>query len=966
MVSSFSEDLVLDESVNSEIIGRKLRRLIKGEVLCDQLGLAMYSTDASIYQIRPAAVVLPVDAQDVAVVVEYARTAGLSVVPRGGGSGLAGEAVGPGIIVDMSRYMDRLLRIDSDRDEVTVQTGIVLEQLNSKLAAIGKKIGPDPSSGNQATIGGMIGNNATGAHSLRYGYVGGHLRRLRVVADDGQIVEISSTGGNDDGKAGQWAQSVGGLLKANCDLIERTRPGCRRDGSGYNVREVLRDGCVNLTELMAGSEGTLAIVTEATVGLVDLPKAKMLLQFGFDSLEAMALAVPRILELDPSACELMDGNLLAMARDAYRRYRDVLPESVAASLLVEFDGDDETKVLAELKNARRRLENLHGCCGIREIVDPELQIRVWAARNAAVPLLFRQKTAVQPIPIIEDVAVAPVQLAEYIRQLEQISRRLDITMAYYAHVGDGEMHTRPYLDLHDPNDVKKLQMLAEEVFDLVFSLGGTISGEHGEGLLRASFIEKQCGPEMYGMFRQIKQIFDPAGIFNPGKIINDDPDVLVKNLRFSHEPIDRADRNLIFGGDEFVREIEQCNGNGLCRSRDSLLAMCPIFRATGREEASPRAKANLMRHWLSGLLSENAIQTAEFKRIADLCVNCKMCALQCPSLVNIPKLMVEARAEFVKANGLTAAEFMLTRSEWLSRLGALFGPLANASLAMGWFRRMMELSVRLDHRRPFPRFCYGANLKRLRKYLAKTGPVAGPIDKVAYFLDLYANYNDHALGRAVVDILRHNRVEVILPDQRGASMPAISYGDLDYAKADIRYNLRHLAAAVRAGYKIVCSEPTAALCLKQEYADVVDSDDAKLVGQNSYELTEYLGGLYNDGKLRCDFRDVPLRLAYHQPCHYQALGHEDSSTELLGKIDGVQIEHLPAGCCGIAGTFGFQSKGFDLSMRAGEKMLKALTDSKSEYGLTECSTCKMQMEFGADKSVLHPAKILARAYGYIF
>lgn len=971
----------------------------------------MYSTDASIYQITPLCVTMPTSAADVTTIMRYAKERNLTVTPRGAGSGLAGESIGRGIVMDLSVGMNRILEINPEANSARVQPGVVLEQLNQVLAPFGKQIGPDPASGNRATIGGMIGNNSTGAHSLQYGYISNHLREVKVVAHDGQeatLLRDHDPSSNGD-LASDWANQIYALLNPARDLMKQVKPKSARNGSGYNVFRTLEgDGVngnkVNLAELIAGSEGTLATVTEATLGLVDLPKFSGLLQVNFDSMVSMASAVPLIMAITPSTCELMDGTLLKMARDAYPQYKDVLPE-VAASLLVEVDGDTEAEAASRSREMKQLLAGLPSSAkpiSYREITDLDARTRVWAARKAAVPLLFRTKGATQPIPVVEDVAVSTEVLAEYVAGLEAITKKLDVPMAYYAHAGHGEMHPRPFLDLHQPEDVKKLRQLAEQTFELVWKLGGTISGEHGEGLVRAAFIKEQYGEKMYDIFRKIKNTFDPEGMINPGKIINDDPDIMTKDLRFSHKPSRTGHQmNLVWRDNELAVEAEQCNGNGLCRSKDTLLSMCPIFRATGDEDASPRAKGNLMRCWINGMLPDDIMQTPEFKKVADLCVNCKMCAMQCPSLVNIPKMMMEARAEYVKKHGLTRTQLILTRSEPMSRLGAMFGPIANFFMSFGLSGRMLELVGGIDHRRPLPAFELGSNLKKLRKYLKSEPKAAAPEQKaaapeqktaccaggptpdhksdpvpnhksrlsgkkVAYFVDLYATYNDHELGRAVVDVLRHNGVDVIIPPQHEAGMPSLSYGDIPYVRKTIEFNVRHLADAVRQGYTIVASEPTAALCLKEEYLDVVDSDDARLVAENTMDFTEYLGHMLRDGTLKEPTHKVPMTLAYHEPCHYAAMKIEDGTLALLRRIEGIEIEELPNSCCGIAGTFGFQKKNYDLSMKAGEPMLGPFRESDAQFGLTECGTCKMQMEQGGGKETLHPAKILAQSYGLLY
>lgn len=950
-------------------MGRDLSGVLSGQVRIDPLSLALYSTDASIYQITPLCVVLPRDEQDIVKVVTYAAAEGISVIARGGGSGLAGESVGEGIILDMSRFMNRIHKIDLEANEAVVESGVILDELNRRLAPYGRQIGPDPSSGNRATVGGVIGNNATGAHSLKYGYISRHVRRVRAVSADGQLVELAdhSPGANGGGLVGNWIDSIYTLIHSNRELLERVRPRTERNRSGYDVFSILQEGRVHLGRLLAGSEGTLAIVSQAAIGLVARPKVKMLLQLNFATLDTMALALPEILRTEPAACELMDGKSLRLAREAYPEYADVLPDDIDASLLVEYSGPDEAAVLKQLQQARRMAEQLPAtarCQGVKEITSPKVQARMWAARKAAVPLLFRGKGPVQPIPVIEDAAVNPEQLGQYLRGLQEISVRMGLPMVYYGHAGSGELHIRPFLNLHRPEEVRKMRRLAEETFKLVWSLGGTISGEHGEGLVRVSFIRQQYGQEVYDLFRQVKNIFDPRGLLNPGKIINDDPDVMEKNLRFAQSAVrENRPRNLVYRDGEFLAEIENCNGNGLCRSSDPLISMCPIFRATGDEDASPRAKGNLMRHWLYGLLDENIMQTEEFKRVADLCVNCKMCALQCPSLVNVPKLMMEARAEYVRHKGLTRPQFVLTRSEWMSRFGSSLAPLANLFLSLGWFRKVLERASGLDHRRPMPAFDFGSNVKKLQRYLRWQAPLIKPIDKVAYFVDLYAAYNDHELGKAVVDVLRHNQVEVIVPPQVGVGMPAISYGDLPYARRAMDYNIRHLAEAVRRGYKVICSEPTAALCLQQEYLDIAEGPEYHLVAENTWELTGFLADLAKQGRLNTSLTPQKMKLAYHKPCHYEALKIGDATLYLMRMIEGVEIETLPNSCCGIAGTFGFQKKNFDLSMQAGQPMLEPLRASTADFGLTECSTCKMQMELAAGKKVLHPVKILSQAYG---
>jgi anaerobic glycerol-3-phosphate dehydrogenase C subunit len=450
---------------------------------------------------------------------------------------------------------------------------------------------------------------------------------------------------------------------------------------------------------------------------------------------------------------------------------------------------------------------------------------------------------------------------------------------------------------------------------------------------------------------------------NPGKIINSDPEVMVKNLRRARKLLpERVQTDLLFEKDELALEIEQCYGCGLCLSRDPDLRMCPVFRAMGEELASSRAKANILHFWATGQLEQKDFDSPQFRKFLDLCVNCKACLLQCPSGVDISMMMTAARAQYAKRKSLRLAERILSRNRYLSMLGSLFSPLSNITMRLPIFKSLLEKSAGIDRRRSMPRFRRGSFLKAGRKYLSSCSPIEKPIDKVAYFVDTYANYNDHELGFAVLEVLQNNNIEVILPKQVPAPLPAIVYGDAGRAKRDLSYNVRHLAEAVRNGYKIVCSEPSAALCLKQELRHFVAGDDAKLVSENTYELMGYLLGLHTQGKLKVPTSPKQQEFAYHLPCHLCAIGGGMASIKLLQELCGAKVTDLKAGCCGIAGTFGMQKKNYDLSSQIAAGLKEALEKSPTRNVLTECAACKMQIEHLSDCAVSHPIKILAECY----
>ncbi|RKY09494.1 MAG: hypothetical protein DRP66_02105 [Planctomycetota bacterium] len=953
----------------TEQIAQDLAGLVRGEVGVDIFSRIAFSTDASIYQIIPQCVVAPMDTADVVAVVKYACEKGIAVVGRGAGSGVAGESLTDGIVLDMMRHMNRILGVEDDGSFVTVEPGVVLDDLNNYLAGYGKKIGPDPSSGNRAVVGGVVANNATGAHSLQYGFIADFVESVEVVLADGGVARLDN--GVDPAAAGdvEAARLAGACLEVLAgaeEVIARAQPRTKRNRSGYNIAGICRNGKVDLARLMAGSEGTLAVFTQIKLRTVDVPACKALLQLEFDSIDAMARAVPVVVDSGASVCELMDKALLETAAEALGADRDIFPVHCAATLLVEHTGSSEEEVKRKIEATDAAVGDT--ASGRRRVFAPDQQGRLWKSRKDAVPLLNRRKGPKHPVPFMEDVSVENTRLGEYITGLGAISKRYDISVTYYGHAGDGELHTRPFLDLGDAGDVEKMKAIAADVFALAWSLGGTISGEHGDGLLRSAFIKQQYGDEYYELLRGIKSLFDPKGLMNPGKVVCDDPDLMTKNLRASNPVLtERLDTKLLFDTDEFRYEIEQCNGCGVCISTQAGTRICPVHRALKEELACSRAKANLLRAWITGKLNHSDFASDEFKRILGLCVNCKMCSVQCPSGVDISRLVMEARCQLVAVRGLTATERTLSHNRLLSRMGAAFAPVSNLVMGMGPFKWLLEKTVGMDRRRAMPKFERGSFIRKGRKYLDRLGPVDNPVDKAAFFVDSLANFNDHELGFAVVKTLRQNDIDVILPGQLPAPMPAMAYGDVKTARADIAYSVGRLADVVRRGYKIVCSEPSAALCLRDELRLFVDSADARLVADNTYELMSYLNGLNAESRLSAKVVDLldGVHYAYHGPCHLCVLGGAGASIELLTSLTHLDVVDVSAGCCGMAGTCGMQKKNYDLSLEIGRETAEALNAVETGFAMTECGACKMQIEHMTDKKVVHPVKLLARAYGLL-
>ncbi len=949
-----------------EQIASDLSRIIQGDIFSDIPHRVAYSTDASIYRIVPHCVVMPRDTSDIAAVLKYARSENTPVVARGAGTGVAGESLTTGIIFDMTRYMNKIIGVENSGEIVACEPGVVLDDLNKYLSEYGRKIGPDPSSSNRAVVGGCVGNNATGAHSLQYGHIGDYIQSVEVVLANGDIVTLSNNFDPKkvpDDEASGIAKECLKVLSDKQDVINKALPKTKRNRAGYQIAGVCHDGKIDLAKLMAGSEGTLAVFTKITLRTVPVPKVKALLQFEFKSLEKMAQAVPGIVDTDVSACELMDRFLVDMAFKALPEYRDILPKNAAAVLLIEHTGQTSEQVREKIVKTDSVVGPL--ASGRRTFFEPKEQNRLWKSRKDAGPLLYRQRSKKHPAEFMEDTSVDHNRLDDYITGLQEICKRYDFTMSFYGHAGDGELHVRPFLDLSEPEDREKMKLIANEVFSLALSLGGSISGEHGVGLARAAFVRQQYGDEYYELLCRIKKIFDPDNLLNPGKILNDDPDIMLKNLRRQHKvQAERTKSDLLFDKDEIELEIEQCYGCGLCLSRESDLRMCPVFRAMGEELASSRAKASMLQYWATGQLDEKDFESSEFRHFLDLCVNCKACSLQCPAGVDISLLMATARAKYAERKGLRKPELILSNNRFLSIFGSVFSPVSNFVMRLPIFSWLLEKSIGIDERRSMPKFLRSSFIKKGRKYLASVEPLEKPIDKVVYFVDSYANYNDHELGFAVLKVLRANNIEVILPNQLPAPLPAIVYGNVKRARNDLSYSVKHLAEAIRDGYKIVCSEPSAALCLQQELRHFVAGDDAKHVSENTFELMNYLLNLHKEGKLKTstshESRAASNEYVYHLPCHLCAVGEKEATIKLLKELCDIKVSDLEAGCCGIAGTFGMQKKNYELSSQIASGLKDALEKSPVKNVLTECSTCKMQIEHISDCTVNHPIKVLAQ------
>jgi len=967
-----------------ERIRDDLKGLVKGDLLFDDVSRTLYSTDASIFQVEPLGVVVPRDEEDVCALVRYASENRVPLIARGAGSGVAGEALGSGLVVDLSRHLRAILEVGADT--VRVQPGVVYRDLAVRLAREGRRFAPDPASGAQCTIGGMVANNASGARALRHGYTRDHVAALRAVLDSGDAVIAARhprwpAPTVRPGRLEDIVSSVATLLDQHAGAVAAYRPRTPFNRCGYLLHDVLADGELDLARLLVGSEGTLAVFTEATLRTIPLPGGRSLVLLAFTRLDAALRASLLALPTQPAACELIDRRLLILVRGGDAEAAALVPQAAEAVLLIEYEADSPAAAhaaAADLADRIYRVERL-ALQALVAVTEPDVE-RFWRLRESALPSLYGLRGGAQPVAYVEDVGVPVESLPVYLHRVQEILQRHETTASFLIHALTGQVHTRPFLNLSRPDDVARLRAIADEVYALTFDLGGTISAQHGTGIARTPWVARQYGP-LYPIFRELKAIFDPRHVLNPGKIVGPDASLPAWPLRQPSVPVPMPVPDSDEGGHghgtegrgpalrwtlaDMRAESSNCNGCGSCRTEEPARRMCPIFRASHAEAATPRAKANLMRRLLADGVDAQALSSDEVRVVADLCVNCKMCAIECPAHVDVPRLMLEAKAANVARHGMHRHDWVLARTESFARMGSAVAPLVNLALGSRSARWLLEKLFGVSRARRLPAFARRNFLRRAerRGWTRKPHPSR---PRVAYFVDVFATYNDPLIAESVVAVLQHNGIEVYVPpDQRGCGMAPLAYGDIEAAREAAEHNMRLLADLAREDMPILCSEPTAALMLRHDALDLLDDPDAKLVAERTVEFTAYLWDLYQQGGLRTDFRPLDLALGHHVPCHLKALGRPAAGPLLLALIPGLRVHTIDVGCSGMAGTFGLMADNYAVSLEAGRAMLDELRRPRVLHGSTECSTCRMQMEDGGGKRTLHPAQYLALAYGLV-
>ncbi len=961
------------DSDRIQALAEELSRHTTAEVRFDDVSRVLYSTDASIYQVEPLGVVIPRTEEDVIATVELASRFRLPLLPRGGGSSLAGQAVGEAIIMDMSKYLNRILSVNPEERTITVQPGVLLDHMNRAAGKYGLKFGPDPASGERATLGGVAGNNATGAHSILYGMTVDNIVSMDVVLSDGSVAHFDAV----DGK-GLDARARGTSLEALlyreipriindvADDIRTRFPKHWRRASGYNLNYLLRgleENRFNLAQLIVGSEGTLAVIRSLTLSLVEKPKHKGLCVVHCDDIiQAMHVSVAA-LERHPSAVELMDQMLIRLTRETpgYSQYLSFVRGDPKALMVVEFYGESEEEVIAKIEGLEAHLRQKGLADTFVRAITPEEQDQVWGVRKMGLGLLMSIRGDHKPIAFMEDVAVPPERLPDYVRDILDVLERTNTRVAMYAHASAGCLHIRPLINLKDAREVSKMEEIASAAAHLALKYGGAMSGEHGDGLARSRFNELIFGPTLYQALRRVKGVFDPHNLMNPGKIVDAPP--MTENLRYGPEYSVRLIPTQ-YSWDDFLgfdRAVEQCNGAGVCRKVDTG-TMCPTFQATRDEHDSTRGRANLLRAWLSG--KPFSPTDEDVYEALDLCLGCKACKSECPSAVDMTKIKTEWLAWYYEAHGLPFRNWVFGHIHHLNAIMAPFAPLANAVMRSRAFKWFAARFLGIHPSRSFPELAEETFIswwhKRQRQQRERPPAPRGP---VILFPDTFLTYNDPHLGKATVRLLEAAGFEVIVAEKRVCcGRPLLSKGLLREAKKNAEHNVRLLAPYARQGIPIIGVEPSCILTMKDEYPDLVPGEDAKVVAQQCITIDEFLADLLAREPDALHFAPPSQPVYVHGHCHQKALVGTRPTLDLLCAA-GFEVHEIDAGCCGMAGSFGYEMEHFDLSLKIAEdRLLPALREAPEDaIVVADGTSCRHQIADLSEREGVHVVQVLADA-----
>ena len=930
------------------------------EIRFDNLTRQLYATDASVYQIEPAAVAFPRTAQQASAAIKAAIDSGLTVTPRGAGTGLVGGAIGDGLVIDFARYNRQITDLNLQKRTVRVGAGVVLDQLNAFLKPHEFCFGPDVATSSRATLGGMIANNSSGSHTPIYGTTADHVVSLEVVLADGRI----ATAGAGSDLLCREAEAVADVVEQHSnEIARRMPPGLLKRWPGYGVDRWLRwPG--NLADIFAGSEGTLAGIMSAELQIVPVPKAKGAGLIFFSSVADAMQATVDLLELKPAAIEHIDRVLFDQTKGqlAFRAARDLLEldaKPCESFLVVEFFNDDISDRLAEL--AKRNL-------GLRTLIlknTAEANL-VWNMRKAGLSLLTARKGAAKPVTCVEDAAIRPEKLPAYVRSLQKIMDARGLEASFYGHAASGLLHVRPVLDLHNADGLRKFREVSNEVSSLVSEFKGSLAAEHGVGIARTEYMPQQLGPELLGAFRDIKAIFDPKDVFNPGKLLDAGRYKIDTKLRVGtgDPPKVPFEPMLAFASrdESFVANLEQCNGCGGCRK--DAPTMCPTFVATGEEIMSTRGRANAIRAALEMRgTGDDPLRCSELETALSNCLSCKACTTECPSNVNMALLKAELIHARWKRDGLPLSVRMFSNVDLLGRLGSATAAFSNAMLKARLPRKLAQKFFGISADRPLPpyaneRFDHWFGSRQNGSSQAKRG-------KVILWDDTFVRYHEPHIGKAAVAVLEKAGFEVLLAKGRKCcGRPAFSQGNLDEAKKLGLHNVQLLATnedLKDPSIPILFLEPSCYSMFAEDYREL-RIDGAESLAKRCFLFEQFIDKLLNREPESLPFNARAENIAIHAHCHAKSLLNPSFMTKLIQRLSERKVTLLETGCCGMAGAFGALESKYELSLKVAEPLVQKINAQPTGTTLIASGTsCRHQIEHLTVCKPKHMAEVLAAA-----
>ncbi|MDH7912374.1 FAD-binding and (Fe-S)-binding domain-containing protein [Winogradskyella sp. SYSU M77433] len=964
---------------------QKLSTNFEGDLHCDDLTRKLYATDASVYRKLPLAVAIPKTNKDIKLLIEFANENETSIIPRTAGTSLAGQCVGEGIVVDVSKHFTKILDFNENDRTVTVQPGVVRDELNNFLKPYGLCFGPNTSTSNRCMIGGMVGNNSSGTTSIQYGVTSDKVLSIKTILSDWSEVEFCNISKQEFQDKIKLKTLEGAIYKTIYEELKTEevqhqikenfpKPNIHRRNTGYAIDELVNSEVFiasetkfNMCKLLAGSEGTLAFTTEITLQLDQLPpEENAMVALHFDSLAKCLKAVKVVMQHNLYTCEMMDDSILNLTKHnkSQQENRDFVVGNPVAILMCEIRANSQGELKDLISKFQETVEVLNMSYAAPILFGDNVNKAV-ELRKAGLGLLGNMVGDKKAVACIEDTAVALEDLDNYITEFTELMTSFHQNAVYYAHAGAGELHLRPILDLKQSGDVKLFRQITTEVAKLVKKYNGSMSGEHGDGIVRAEFIPMMIGNDNYEILKVIKSAFDPKNIFNPGKIVEALP--MDKNLRYVPDRVEpQIETVLDFSNSEgILREAEKCNGSGDCRKLPEFGGvMCPSYRATRNEKDTTRARANALREYLTNSENSNKFNHTELKEVFDLCLSCKACASECPSSVDVASLKAEFLYHYQKENGVSLRTKLFAYNNTFNKYASRVPRLTNFMFSNSFTSNIIKSFNGIAKERSLP-LISTKSLYKLFQEIENQEIELKIIKEVYLFNDEFTNHLDTEVGVDAIQLLKHLNYKVNIISHAESGRAMLSKGLLIDAKKRANKNVSIFKDLISEKTPLIGIEPSAILTFKDEYLRLADDKgSAKSIAQKTFLIEEFIQKEIELGNITSEqFTQETKVIKFHGHCHQKALANQKSSFDILNLPENYKVTIIPSGCCGMAGSFGYEKEHYEVSMQIGEQTLFPAVRKSSEAIVIAANgtSCRHQIKDGTGRIAKHPISILREA-----